>query len=65
MTVTHICRNCSNSGSLAACRACAQQVAMPVVGVLHSQSPEAFRDALRDLKDAGYVEGENVAIEYR
>ena len=38
---------------------------MPVVGVLHSQSPEAFRDALRDLKDAGYVEGENVAIEYR
>ena len=41
---------------------------MPVVGVLHSQSPEAFRDALRDfrqgLKDAG-VEGENVAIEYR
>jgi hypothetical protein len=40
-------------------------VAMPVVSVLHSQSPEAFRDALRDLKDAGYVEGENVAIEYR
>jgi ABC-type uncharacterized transport system substrate-binding protein len=42
---------------------------MPVVGVLHSQSPEAFRDALRGfrqgLKDAGYVEGENVAIEYR
>ena len=38
---------------------------MPVVRVLHSQSPEAFPDALRDLKDAGYVEGENVAIEYR
>jgi putative ABC transport system substrate-binding protein len=42
---------------------------MPVVGVLHSQSPEAFRDALRGfrqgLKDAGYVESENVAIEYR
>jgi putative tryptophan/tyrosine transport system substrate-binding protein len=46
-----------------------QQAAMPVVGVLHSQSPDAFREPLRGfrqgLKDAGYVEGENVAIEYR
>jgi hypothetical protein len=42
---------------------------MPVVSVLHSQSPEAFRDALRGfppgLEGPGYVEGENVAIEYR
>ena len=44
-------------------------VAMLVVSVLHSQSPEAFRDRSpgfrQDLKDAGYVESENVAIEYR
>jgi putative ABC transport system substrate-binding protein len=47
----------------------AQQPAMPVVGVIHSQSPDAFREQLRGfrqgLKEAGYVEGENVAIEYR
>ena len=45
------------------------QSAMPVVGFLHSQSPDAFREQLRGfrqgLKVAGYVEGENVAIEYR
>jgi putative ABC transport system substrate-binding protein len=42
---------------------------MPVIGVLHSQSPDAFSEPLRGfrqgLKDAGYVDGENVAIEYR
>ena len=47
----------------------AQQQPMPVIGVLHSQSPETFREPLRGfrqgLKEAGYVEGENVAIEYR
>ena len=47
----------------------AQQPAMPVIGVLHSQSPDAFREPLRafrqGLKDAGYVEGENVTLEYR
>jgi putative ABC transport system substrate-binding protein len=45
----------------------AQQPAMPVVGFLDGQSPDrhlmmAFREA---LKDAGYVEGRTVAIEYR
>jgi putative tryptophan/tyrosine transport system substrate-binding protein len=47
----------------------AQQSAMPVVGFLNSASPEAFPDRLRafhrGLKDAGFVEGENVAIVYR
>jgi hypothetical protein len=47
----------------------AQQPAMPVIGLLDSRSPEALTDRLRGfrqgLKDTGYVEGENVAIEYR
>ena len=47
----------------------AQQAAMPVVGFLNSQSPEGYSERLRGfrqgLKDTGYIEGENVAIEYR
>jgi ABC-type uncharacterized transport system substrate-binding protein len=45
----------------------AQQQAMPVIGFLHSSSPEPYRlRAFRQgLKDAGFIEGENVAIEYR
>jgi putative tryptophan/tyrosine transport system substrate-binding protein len=47
----------------------AQQSAMPVVGFLASQLPDAITDRLRGfrqgLKDTGYVEGENVAIVYR
>jgi ABC-type uncharacterized transport system substrate-binding protein len=47
----------------------AQQPTMPVIGFLHSQSPgssfpseTAFRQG---LKEAGYVEGENVHIAFR
>jgi putative ABC transport system substrate-binding protein len=47
----------------------AQQTAMPVIGFLNSRAPSddphllaAFR---RGLKEAGYIEGQDVAIEYR
>jgi len=47
----------------------AEQKAMPVVGFLHAASPGPLvphLEALRhSLGDAGYVEGQNVAIEYR
>jgi len=47
----------------------AQQATMPVIGFLDSRLPNALGDRLRGfrlgLKLAGYVEGENVAIEYR
>jgi len=44
----------------------AQQPAMPVIGFLGAVSPtESMRGFAQGLKDAGYTEGENVAIEYR
>ena len=45
------------------------QQPMPVIGFLYGASPDPVAQRLRafrqGLKDSGYVEGENVAIEYR
>ena len=47
----------------------AQQAAMPVIGFLNPTTPEALAEPMRGLrqglKEAGYVEGENLTIEYR
>jgi putative ABC transport system substrate-binding protein len=47
----------------------AQQPAIPVIGFVGSTSPGSLSDAVaafhRGLTETGYVEGQNVAIEYR
>jgi putative ABC transport system substrate-binding protein len=47
----------------------AQQPAMPVIGFLNAASPDGYAERLRGfrqgLKDEGFVEGENVSVEYR
>jgi putative tryptophan/tyrosine transport system substrate-binding protein len=49
--------------------ASAQQPSVPVIGFLHSASPGGFAffvTAFRNgLKETGYIEGRNVAVEYR
>ncbi len=47
----------------------AQQAPMPVIGFLSNASPDLYSDRLRTfrqgLKNVGYVEGQNVEIDYR
>ena len=47
----------------------AQQPALPVIGYLGTETPDVFAGRLRafrqGLSETGYVEGRNVAIEYR
>src|SRR6267142_4142306 len=47
----------------------AQQPAMPMVGFLYPGSPEPFANQVaafrKGLSETGYVEGRNIAIEYR
>jgi len=47
----------------------AQQAAIPVIGFPNPTLPEAITEPIRGfrqgLKDAGYVEGESIAIEFR
>ena len=47
----------------------AQQVAMPVVGFLGTTTPNDYASRVaafhEGLKEAGYIEGQNVAMEYR
>src|SRR5262245_36252159 len=46
-----------------------QQTGRPVVGFLHTQSPDVAADNVRGfrqgLKETGFVEGESVTVEYR
>src|SRR5205807_6848863 len=47
----------------------AQQSAMPVIGVINTTSPDGRAHILaafqQGVREAGYIEGRNVAIEYR
>jgi len=47
----------------------AQQVGMPVIGFLGSETSALWKDRVaafrKGLKEAGFIEGQNVAIEYR
>jgi putative ABC transport system substrate-binding protein len=57
-------------GAMTAPRAlCAQQKAMPVIGYLSSRSPAESASLVaafqQGLSESGYVEGQNVTVEYR
>ena len=57
-------------GSAAAWQRVARaQQGMPVIGYLGQQSADSYKNItvpfLQGLKETGYVEGQNVAVEYR
>src|SRR5690242_4495247 len=47
----------------------AQQAAIPMIGYLHGGSPAPFAHLMGEfrsaLRESGYIEGQNVKIEYR
>src|SRR6185295_12230663 len=57
------------SWPLALPRAARAQQAMPVIGFLHTASPDGNADRVRafrqGLQETGFIEGQNVAVEYR
>src|SRR5215216_6203369 len=57
------------SAALWPCAGRAQQPAIPVVGFIHPASAHTLGDRLRafrdGLKETGFVEGQNVTIDYR
>jgi putative ABC transport system substrate-binding protein len=59
----------ASSAGLAWPLATRAQEAMPVIGFLNPASPDGMGDRLRGfhrgLKESGYIEGENVSVEYR
>src|SRR5262245_59847042 len=47
----------------------AQQTGLPVIGFIGAESPEPYAERLdafrQGLKETGFVEGQNVTVEYR
>ena len=60
---------CGAAGAVWPIAARAQQPALPVVGILNGGSPDGYAPMLaafrEGLKETGYVDGQNVKIEYR